>query len=1059
MMADSLALRLLGDFALRQDGQLINGLDSPRLQTLLAYLALRRDAPQPRQHLAFTLWPDSDERQARTNLRNLLHRLRQVWPDADQFLSIESKSVGWRPGTSFSLDTAVFEQTIEQAQTAVSPATALAHWQQAIALYRHDLLPGCYDDWIIPERARLRPLFLQALESGLALAEAENDGQTAVQLARQLISAEPLREATYRQLMALHIRQGDRAAALRVYYQCAETVRRELAINPAPATQEVYRRLLALDANTTPPAPTPPLETDLIGRQLEWAQLTAIWQQTAAGQRPPFVLISGDAGVGKTRLAEEFITWARRQGSATAVAACYAAETQLAFGPVAGWLRALPLDHLDPVWRGELARLLPELATTAAINPAPINEAWQKRRFYEAVAQAIELQKPPICLLLEDIQWGDAETLAWLHYLLRRETQTGLLLLATWRPEEAEDEPLAALLRQWREQGRLLEIDLAPLDAAATAGLAATLLGCPLPAELAALLYQQTEGNPLFVVETLRRTLADNPQDRLNHLKQQLEQESGQTAVSLPPKMLAAIRARLGQLSPTTYSVVEAASVIGRSFTIPILQQASGLTEDGLITAVDEMWRRRIVRDQTGDVYDFTHGKLRQVAYQSISPARRRWLHGRLAQTLAAQEADHEAALAGRIAFHYEAAGQAEQAFAYHRQAATAARQVYAVQEEAYHVQQAIALHDRALAPAAALAELHTQLGDAHAALGQHEAARRAYAAALDTLPPEAQTRQAALTLRLAKSWLAHYELDSARGSFNQIANLLGDPADFGSEEWRIWLDARLEQFDVAYYAANLAQMGALVEETEPLLERHGDVRQRIRFYQTRAQWHSRQTRFRHTAEGVAAARAALELALATEDEGLIHTGHFGLGFMLLWQAQPDLAGAVAELEQAAAGAQAIGNVPLLDRCLAYLTIAYRLQGDEARVRALLPQSEAVAASEENSSYLGVAAANRAWLAARDGRWAEALAEAEGALAQWQSLVFPFHWLACWPALAAAVALGEWETAVAQARMMLAPEQQPLAEEVGAGLETAVAGPTPAHFQAALALTRQYKVL
>jgi hypothetical protein len=471
------------------------------------------------------------------------------------------------------------------------------------------------------------------------------------------------------------------------------------------------------------------------------------------------------------------------------------------------------------------------------------------------------------------------------------------------------------------------------------------------------------------------------------------------------------------------------------------------------------MWQRRIVDDRAGEVYDFTHGKLRQVAYQSISPARRRWLHGRVAQTLAAQESTPDGALAGRIAFHYEAAGQAERAFTAHRQAAAAARQVYASAEEAFHAQRAIALHAQALAPSGELADLYAQLGRARAALGQHEAARQAFDAALAALPPQASAARAKMTLALGRSWLAQYELALARQTFAQISALLGDPAAFTAAEWRVWLDARLEEFDAAYYAANLDEMAALVAEMEPLLAQHGDIRQRIRFHQTRAQWHSRQTRFRHTAEGVAAARAALQLALTIEDEGLIYAGRFGLGFMLLWQAEPDLAGAAAELAQAAAGAQTIGNVPLLDRCLAYLTIAYRLQGDEARVGELLPQSMAVAKSEENESYIGVALAQRAWLATRQQRWAAAAVDAQTALAQWGRLVFPFHWLACWPALAAAVALEEWETAVAQAQIMLAPEQQQLAREVEVGVETADAAPTPTHFQDALALARQYKML
>jgi eukaryotic-like serine/threonine-protein kinase len=384
---------------------------------------------------------------------------------------------------------------------------------------------------------------------------------------------------------------------------------------------------------------------------------------------------------------------------------------------------------------------------------------------------------------------------------------------------------------------------------------------------------------------------------------------------------------------------------------------------------------------------------------------------------------------------------------------------VYAIQEAAYHLQRAIALHERALAPADDLPELHTQLGDAYTILGQHETARQAYATALAAPPPEAPPAQAALLLRQAKSWLAQYELDAARERFNQIDRLLGNPAGSGSAEWRIWLDARLEQFDVAYYAANLAQMAALVGETEPLLEQHGDVRQRIRFYQTRAQWHSRQTRFRHTAVGVADAQAAWQLAQADGDEALIHASRFALGFMLLWQAQPDPAAATVELAQAAAGSRATGNVPLLDRCLAYLSIAYRLQGDVAQVEALLPQSMALAESEENWPYLGVAGAHRAWLAARARRWNQVTLEAQAALAQWQKSVFPFHWLACWPALAAAVETGDMDTAVGQAQAMLAPEQQKLPEEVIEGLETAVVQPTPTNFQHALTLARQHKMV
>ncbi len=1063
MAEKALQMQLFGNFVLSQEVGPVAGLDAPRMQALLAYLALHHPTPQSRQRLAFALWPDSDERQARTNLRNLLHRLRQAWPLADQFLAVTSTAIGWQDGFRLHLDTAVFQQFIQQATTAVSPSTTLSCWQKAIDHYPHDLLPDCYDEWIAPERLRLRQLFLQALETTIQLLEEQQAYQTAVQISRKLIKAEPLRESAYRQLMTQYSQLGDRAAALRIYYQCSDILQRELGVKPVPETQNAYRCLLALDAQADLPQLPPPLQTNLVGRQLEWAQLTAVWQQLAPGGPPNFILISGEAGIGKTWLAEQFVAWVGQQGGVIAVAACYAAETQLAFGPVAGWLRALNLGSLSPVWRTELARLLPELSLNAGPPSAAAIEAWQKRRFFEAVAQAMDAQQQPICLLLEDMQWADAETLAWLHYLLRRNVPTGLMLVATWRSEERSSTSLATWLPQWREQSNLLRLELTPLTATETAELAAALLGLPLPANLVELLHQQTEGNPLFIVETLRHMLAEespaDPQNRLARLSQQLNADTRQTAVSLPPKILAVVQARLNQLSPAAYSLVEIASVMGRSFTTYLLQQVSGLEEDALITAVDEIWRRRIVRDQAGEVYDFSHGKLRQVAYHAISPARRRWLHGRVAHALDAQNLAPNAALAGRIAFHYEVAGQAEPAFAYHRQAARLANQVYAADEELFHLQHAIDLHDRALADPTLLLMLYEQLGDVYTRLGQHDEARHAFAIALNALAGDAPAPRAAIMLKLGKSWLAHYELEKAHQLFEQIPPLLGNPTQLAAEDWHIWLDSRLELFDVAYFAANLPQMVVMVAETEPLLAKHGNMRQRIRFYHTLAQAHSRQTRFRHQPEGVVYNQTALTLAQESGEEPLQHASRFALGFMLLWQAQPAPAAAAAELELAAAGGRATGNVPLLDPCLAYLSIAYRLQGAADRVETLLPHSLAVAESEENGSYIGVAQANQAWLAARARRWGQVAPLAQAALNQWQRLVFPFHWLAAWPFLAASVMQGKMATAVAQAQIMLAPAQHKLPAELEAALETAVARPTPKNFQHALKLARKQKML
>ena len=167
IVAPALEIQLLGGFHLRAGGAPMTAVELPRLQTLLAYLLLHQNAPQARQHLAFLLWPDSTESQARTNLRTLLHRLRQALPDADRLLYIDAQTVQWRPDAHSALDVVDFERALGQADLAERHGDRLAAREAlaaAVRLYRGDLLPGWYDDWLLAERERLRERLLAGLE-------------------------------------------------------------------------------------------------------------------------------------------------------------------------------------------------------------------------------------------------------------------------------------------------------------------------------------------------------------------------------------------------------------------------------------------------------------------------------------------------------------------------------------------------------------------------------------------------------------------------------------------------------------------------------------------------------------------------------------------------------------------------------------------------------------------------------------------------------------------------------------------------------------------------------
>ncbi len=325
MTMPTLHIRLLGDFNLLYSDQQVTSLNTTRLRSLLAYLVLHRDVPQQRQHLAFLFWPDATEAQARNNLRQLLHQLRQALPAVEQFLSADTHMVHWHPITPFHLDVAEFEQalTLADAVARRNDQHALQDaLEQADSLYRGELLPGCYDEWILPERDRLRQRHLQVLEQLLRLFEVQGDNVTAIRYAQRLIGLDPLSEDLSRRLMRLFALNNDRASALHVYHTCVTTLQRELGVDPDPATREAYERLMQ---HETPVIPARARQTllaatpTLIGRKQEWEALQEVWHAASAGE-PRFVLVTGEAGIGKSRLAEEFLLWASQQGAVTAKA-------------------------------------------------------------------------------------------------------------------------------------------------------------------------------------------------------------------------------------------------------------------------------------------------------------------------------------------------------------------------------------------------------------------------------------------------------------------------------------------------------------------------------------------------------------------------------------------------------------------------------------------------------------------------------------------------------------------------------------------------------------------
>jgi DNA-binding SARP family transcriptional activator/tetratricopeptide (TPR) repeat protein len=681
-MAGALQVRLLGQFRLTVDGRPVDGPATARLQSLFAYLLLHAETPQPRGHLSFNFWPEASESNARNNLRQLLHQLRQALPDSDRYLRADVNSVQWATDSSFSLDVSLFERAITEAEAAGrggDPTRRRACLESAVDLCQGPLLPSCYDDWIGPVRERLARRCEEAVAALVGLLEEQREYASAVSRVRHWLQHDPLDEEAYRWLMRLLALVGDRVAALQAYRQCADTLRRELGAEPSASTVHVYERIRSIEPRPAAPSegregtPAPPA---LVGRQAEWSTLREAWERAVRG-RAGFALVTGEAGIGKSRLAEELLTRAERQGVFTAKTRSYAAEGRLSLAPVSEWLRSDALSphlaRLEDVWRVEVARILPELLTARPDlpRPAPMTEFGDRLRFFEGLARAVLAAPPPLLLLIDDLQWCDRETLEWLHFLSRFDPEARLLVLGTARSEELDAaHPLPALLRQLRSASPLAEIALAPLDAAETAALAAQVGNRAFDADAATRLYRETEGNPLFVVETVRAESAGEPPPGVP--------EEG--IDGLPPRVHAVIAGRLAQLSAHARETAAAAAVIGRAFDLEVLVRLVG-DEDAVAHALDELWRKRIVREKGPNAYDFTHDKLREVAYGETSAPKRRLLHRRAAEVLVAAHEKDLDPVSAQIAAHYESAGLFEEAIPHYSRAAVVAQGFYAHNE------------------------------------------------------------------------------------------------------------------------------------------------------------------------------------------------------------------------------------------------------------------------------------------------------------------------------------------------------------------------------------------
>src|SRR5262245_15880261 len=526
-----LRIELLGGFAVHVAGAGPRQLPARKARALLARLALPPGRPHSRESLTALLWGDNPEDLARQAFRQTLSRLRRgLGGPATAALLDGPDTVALDPGSVW-VDAAEFE-----AAASGDEPTAL---RRAAALYRGDLLDGfevdepVFEEWRTVERERLHELALEALAKLLSHHMRADNVEPAVQTALQLLALDPLQEAVHRALMRLYSRQGRRAAAFRQYQACVQSLQRELGVEPDEPTRALYRQLLR-------GAPAEPSAIDrfptsgdggawlaagvtrgpLIGRATALEKLERSLDLALDGGAR-VALISGEAGIGKTRLLEALGDAAAARGARVLLGRCYETEQPLPFRPWVDLLRgerqSLEPDALTGLTTGaraQLARLFSELPPSAESRDILADD---HGALFEAVRELVTCLAAdlPLVLALEDVHWADSMSLRLLAFLGRRVRTLPVLVVVTARDEDTVEAPmLERTLAELRDAEMLDSISLEPLSREETVILARAVYrgGDPgLIERVAASLWTLSEGNPFVTVETVRmlRDVAD----------------------------------------------------------------------------------------------------------------------------------------------------------------------------------------------------------------------------------------------------------------------------------------------------------------------------------------------------------------------------------------------------------------------------------------------------------------------------------------------------------------------------------------------------------------------
>lgn len=649
--AASLRIALLGEIRLEWDGRAIELPRRERAVRLFARLVLQPGRPQPRQALAFTLWPDVSETDALTNLRRHLYLLRTSLPQpAQAWLIVSTREVVWDPGPACWLDVAAFE----------APADDASALERAAELYRGDLASGIDDDEILlARREQARQRYAEILKA-LATHELNADRHDrGLAWARRLVALDPWDEEAVRLKMRLEAFSGNRQTAVTTYEALAQSLQAELQTSPLPETMALYTDLIHNRVRQPGRRDDAPVAPAFVGRRSELRQLLDSYADVTRGVGRT-VFVAGEAGSGKTALIHEALhRFQASSGASVRVlwGTCHpprAADDEQPYSPWQQMLTAAApvIAHRSDIPAALLNNLVPLVPDLNVLRPGLLSptqpSADELRRALRLIFQ--QLATPdPLVLVFDDAQWADRASLDLLRELAEVGASQAVLLLVTHRSGEPT-ERLQAVKRDLRRRRCALDLALAPFTPEETRLFLETTLGDhAVEPGLIEELTAYAHGLPLLLREAVD-SLADA--------------WSTSDTVRLPTGLRDALRVRLERLPADAHAALQAAAVLGFDFQHAEFAHLLGWRPARFEPALDVLLARRLLVTTGTEAqtdYAFSHRLVHDELAATIPPELCLRLHAAAGRAL---ETVHGATRgqAGRIARHYDAAGRLEQA-------------------------------------------------------------------------------------------------------------------------------------------------------------------------------------------------------------------------------------------------------------------------------------------------------------------------------------------------------------------------------------------------------------